>query len=293
MKIRILFLLSTFFSVFCVQNLKTSDTEEGELNTGIGSITGTIEWVNVPSGEYTFERKDESRVIGYNYQIMKYSVTNAQYAAYLNAAHASEDMNATKTIVYGKFGGDQYWSAGKYQYIFLARSGSKISYNGNRFIVKSGFENHPVVEVSWFGANAFAKYYGFRLPTEEEWEKAARGNTGWDYPWGDKINGSRANYWNSGDPFDNGTTPVGYFNGSTHGSFKTTDSPSPYGAYDMAGNVSNWTDSYWTHTKRTHRLYRIVRGGSFHGIKSEIKCWGRGDLNPWQGYSQVGFRCVR
>ena len=111
----------------------------------------------------------------------------------------------------------------------MGREGCQIRYEGHLFIVQSGFENHPVVQVSWFGANAYANFYGLTLPTQEEWEKAARGNTGWDYPWGDAIDGSQANYWRSGDPFDNGPTPVGYYDGATHDGFKTTDSPSPFG----------------------------------------------------------------
>lgn len=251
------------------------------------------EWVTVSAGEYTYGRKDESRAIGHAYQIMKHPVTHAQFAAFLNAVVTPDGFNQAKTIVYGRFSGDASWKADVYQYAYLDREGSRIRYDGGRFVVDAGYENHPVVQVSWFGAHAFAQHYDCRLPTEEEWEKAARGATGWDYPWGDQIDGSRANFWNSGDPFDNGTTPVGFYDGGTHEGFKTTDSPSPYGAYDMAGNVADWTASYWTASQRTERLYRIVRGGSFGAIRSEIKSWGRKDLNPWQGYPAVGFRCAR
>jgi len=227
------------------------------------------------------------------FEIMRTPVTQAEFAAFLNETATSDDLNATHTIAHGPFAGDAYWPAGDYPYAYLAREGSRIQWSAGRFSVVPGYEQHPVVQVSWFGVHAFARHYGLRLPSEAQWEWAARGATDWDYPWGNEIDGSRANYWNSGDPFDNGTTPVGMYDGGLHGGFQTTDSPSPCGAYDMAGNVAEWTSDYWTATHRTEKLLRVVRGGSFGGIKNEIKCMWRKDLEPWQGYPGVGFRCVR
>ncbi len=265
----------------------------GAAPTPSSTAPQAFEWVSVPAGPYTQGRNDEVRTIGHAYQIMKYPVTNAQFAAFLSATVRPNDFNRTQTIVYGRFEGDGVWKADRYQYYFTDRDGARIRYDGGRFVVEAGYENHPVVQASWFGAHAFARHHGVRLPTEEEWEKAARGNTGWDYPWGDQIDGSRANFRNSGDPFDNGTTPVGYYDGGVHGGFMTTDSPSPYGAYDLVGNVAEWTDSYWRSTTRSERWYRIIRGGSYGTIRSEMRSWGRKDLQPWQGYPAVGFRCAR
>ncbi len=253
----------------------------------------SLEWVVVPAGKYTAGRKDEIQTIGYDYEIMKYEVTNVQFVSFLNATVNADDLNDAKTIVRGSFGGDKYWEANDYQYLYMDRDGSRIHYIDGRFTVEAGYKAHPVVQVSWFGANAYAQHLGYRLPTKEEFEKAARGNTGWNYPWGDTIDGSRANFWNSGDAFDNGPTPVGTYTGGLRGGVHTTDSPSPYGAYDLVGNVAEWTNSYWIETTRTHELYRIVSGGSCQAIKGEIQSWARKDLTPWQGYPAVGFRCVR
>jgi formylglycine-generating enzyme required for sulfatase activity len=99
-----------------------------------------------------------------------------------------------------------------------------------------------VTYVTWYGANAYANYYGYRLPTVFEWEKAARGQDGRAYPFIHEPTSERANYHHSHDPFDkaNGTTPVGFYNGEKQGDFQTFNSPSPYGCYDMAGNVAEW-----------------------------------------------------
>ncbi len=100
---------------------------------------------------------------------------------------------------------------------------------------KADYENHPVAEVSWYGAAAYAQFYGRRLPTEAEWEKAARGGlVGKKYPWGDEITHEDANYsgTDTGDIWDK-TAPVESF------------SANDYGLYDMVGNVWEWcADDY-------------------------------------------------
>ena len=93
---------------------------------------------------------------------------------------------------------------------------------------------HPVVNINWFHADEYCKWLGGRLPTEAEWEKAARGTDRRIYPWGATPDPNRANYLNSGDPFDNGTAPVAYYREGN------SDGRSPYGVSDMAGNVWEW-----------------------------------------------------
>ena len=153
----------------------------------------------------------------------------------------------------------------------------------------SSYASHPVVFVTWFGAWAFAKHYNLRLPTEQEWEKAARGNTGYDYPWGDTIAQGDANYWQSGDPCTEGTTPVGYYNGSLYGSFQTTNRPSPYGAYDMAGNVWEWTDSFYG---GSYPSGRVLGGGSWFNITCFLPSWFRIIGDPSGRSIYCGFRCA-
>jgi len=288
-------------------SLTTSYTDNGAANVSkyfyfITAATSHFEWCDVPVGQYTYGEYDEILTIDYDYQIMKYEVTNQQYVDYLEEAYAAGDITVSTSTVQGYYPGDEHYPAGNYDFYDLGTPSSynyaRISWDGDSFVINvpsgyiSGdFDNHPVVEVTWFGAWAFAEHYGLDLPTQHEWEKAARGDTGYDYPWGNSIDGSRANYWNSGDPFDNGTTPVGYYNGETHSGFQTTDSPSPYGVYDMAGNICDWTDSWWSDTTSC----RVVRGGSWSCVTSVLRSWYRflEGLYPDYSYYYMGFRCCR
>lgn len=126
-----------------------------------------------------------------------------------------------------------------------------------------GNENFPVVGVNLHEANAYCRWLSektgetYRLPTEAEWEKAARGTDQRRFPWGDYIDRSYANYYRSSDPYENsrnalgGLTPVGFYNGGTFEDsikgirFPTHNNASPYGAYDMAGNVFEWVTDRW------------------------------------------------
>ncbi len=110
--------------------------------------------------------------------------------------------------------------------------------------------------------------------------------TGYNYPFGNTISEDRANYFDSGDPWDNGTTPVGMYNGQIIQGFQTIDSPSPYGAYDMAGNVTDWTDS-WYSSYGAH----VVRGGAWN--TSGVKSWYRSYFYPSDSNFKTGFRCTR
>ena len=135
----------------------------------------------------------------------EYEVTNAEYAAFLNAK--------------GK-----YTESGK-TWLDIGAARVRIEYVAGVYRVKAGYENHPVTYVSWYGAMAYAAWAGKRLPTEAEWEKAARGNlSGLTYPWGNTLDSSKANY--SGNIGD--TTAVGEYTANG------------YGLYDMAGNVWEW-----------------------------------------------------
>jgi len=170
----------------------------------------------------------------------------------------------------------------------------RVKLEGTKFAVQRGFQNHPMVMVSWFGAKAYCDFFGWRLPTEMEWEKAARGTDARAYPWGDEISRKQANTYSSGDPFEKifgkqgGTTPVGYYNGKSHGGYQTMEARSPYGLYDMAGNIWQWTgDDY------PYMHYRWMRGGSNGNYAYDVRVWSRNMAGPEYYGVTVGFRCAR
>ncbi|NOZ73941.1 MAG: formylglycine-generating enzyme family protein [FCB group bacterium] len=246
-------------------------------------------FVVVPSGSFNYSVTGNSVNIPYDFEIMKYEVTNADYVQYLLTALSDNNIYLNGDEIRGFYSGDNEINPGDYR--LLSMGNSRISWNGTTFIVEEGYGNHPVTGVTWVGAEAFAKYFGLRLPSSEEWEKTARGINNWNEPLGLGQNDSTAtNFWNSGDPFDNGTTPVGYYDGTNYNGYQTLDSQSDYGAYDMAGNVSEWTS--------TPSIYNngdsfIRRGGTWR--------WNVWDASftrwdePWFENNEdiQGFRCVR
>jgi formylglycine-generating enzyme required for sulfatase activity len=207
--------------------------------------------------------------------------------------------------------------------------------------------NHPVVNVNWYDCvkwcNARSRkeglppvYYtsaarttpytngavdvssncvdwaaeGYRLPTEAEWEKAARGGLeGHWFPWPsyggsytDHVDGGKANYASSGDPYDNGTTPVGYYDGSQ--SPRGDDMANSFGLYDMAGNVWewcwDWSGASYTAAREADPLgpdsgiEHIQRGGSWGNVTADgIRIADRGHNLPNERAIYHGFRCVR
>jgi len=260
-----------------------------------------LEWVSVPAGNFAYGENGEARSIDYEYSIMKYPVTNRQYLQFLNSAKSAGFVTINSKNVIAKYTGDAMYPAGSYILYQLDESLEGytigfINYNGSQFVLSPNdtYLDHPVVTVSWFGAWAFCKFYGLRLPSEEEWEKAARGTGGSKFPWGGEATfGRHANYYNSGDPFDNATTPVGFYDGQTHNGFQTYNSPSPYGAYDMAGNVFQWTNSFYGQESPDNRE-RVFRGGAWTMSSLEtLQTFYRLSYNPENRGYGLGFRCVK
>lgn len=259
-------------------------------------------WAKVPAGEFSIGEHNEKVNIDYAYDIMVTDVTNAQFANYLNKAIPEGKIKIAANQVVGFYPGDKFTGkrhekkidAGDYLHMPINDKDSRIVYDGKSFSIKPGDENHPVVDVTWFGAKAYCEYFGWKLPTEQEWEKAARGVDSRAYPWGNDIALNNANFYNSRDPFEQGlgangtTTPVGFYNGKKYGEYQTIDSKSPYGAYDMAGNVWQWTANIY---EGMH--YRFMRGGSKGNYDFNLRVWSRNSAEPDFYGPSTGFRCVK
>jgi formylglycine-generating enzyme required for sulfatase activity len=252
--------------------------------------------VLIPAGEFQMgcndggnDEKPVHTVYLDAFYMDKYEVTNAQYAKFLND--------------YGK-----NTDAAGHELIDFDDGNCLIEKSGifrRKYRPKSGYENHPVVEVTWYGAAAYAQYYGKRLPTEAEWEKAARGGlVGKKYPWGDNITHNEANYYGTGGKDDkwSGTSPVGSF------------APNGYGLYDMAGNVWEWCadeydSGYYSKSLKNNpkgpgiaitlgnnnftNVYtmRVIRGGAWRYSPSYLRCACRLGYVPTLTYYYLGFRC--
>ena len=210
------------------------------------------------------------------FYIDKYEVTNAQYKKFVDANPQWQKDNIPRNLHNGKY--LRFW-------------------RGNTYHLSK--ENHPVVYVSWYAAMAYAKWAGKRLPTEAEWEKAARGGVvGRKYPWGDLIDSTKANYGRAvGKTMLVGTYPA-----------------NDYDLYDMVGNVMEWcldayeTDYYSRSSPRNPiagdgltdlvdnfqnvTSLRVVRSGCWYNAPMHVRIADRYGTSPDDASSGRGFRCA-
>ena len=259
-------------------------------------------WALVPAGTFLSGQHEHEAQIDHPYEIMVTDVTNAQYAAYLNAALEAGWVRKIEDEIVGYYPGDEFRgfeheeeiAAGDWLHVPLADPGLRIEETADGFQSRSGYENHPMVQVTWFGAKAYCEFYGGRLPGELEWEKAARGEDNRPYPWGWELELNNANFYSSTDIFEKtfgkagNTTPVGFYNGVVYDGYATLDSASPYGLYDMAGNVWQWMGDVYE-----DQHYRYMRGGSKADYGYNLRIWTRNNAAPQYFSPSVGFRCVR
>jgi formylglycine-generating enzyme required for sulfatase activity len=174
---------------------------------------------------------------------------------------------------------------------------SRITGSSGRFSVQSDYEDHPVVEVSWYGATAYANWLSeqtgkhYRLPTEAEWEHAARAGTQTKYWWGNVIGRGRANCYGCGGQWDGkALAPVGSF------------AANPFRLHDMVGNVWEWTCSAYTSdydgseatcSGKNHADARVLRGGGWTYVPRGVRSANRYKWSPGARGANLGFRLAQ
>ena len=237
------------------------------------------EMVAIPAGPFSMgsntgpeDERPAHQVTLAAFTIDRFPVSNARFTEFLNA------------VGYTNPKGERLYD--------IDDPDARIHQAGGKWLADPGHENHPAIEVSWAGARDYCAWRGKRLPTEAEWEKAARGTDGRKYPWGNTPpDRSHAQF---GAGF-NETAPVDIFPAGA----------SPYGAQDMAGNAWEWVASaYRPYPYRADDgredlsagPVRATRGGGHDSPAGEITTTQRGrnlSRNPRAGHHNIGFRCAK
>jgi len=234
--------------------------------------------VRIPAGPFMMgsadgpaDERPAHRISLPAFSIDRYPVTNAQFAVFLDAVGP---LNAK---------GERLFD--------VQDQDARIRQVASRWAANAGFEQHPVVEVSWAGARDYCAWRGKRLPTEAEWEKAARGTDARRYPWGNAPPDRMRTQHNAEY---NETAPVDRFPAGA----------SPYGVHDLSGNAWEWVSSAYRpypYDARDGREdlasgpVRATRGGGHDSGTREITVTQRGrnlSRNPAAGHHNIGFRCA-
>lgn len=231
------------------------------------------EMVIIPGGSYSRGSREGARdemprhpIQLNSYAIDIHPITNEQFVRFLQAMGGEKDHNNNDII---------------------RLRDARIKRSAGKLIIESGYAKHPVVGVTWYGAVAYAKWIGKRLPTEAEWEAAAASGKDTMFPTGAEIERSQANF------FSSDTTSVMSY------------PENEFGIYDMSGNVYEWCQDWYAYNYYDasslepdnpkgplQGVYRVLRGGCWKSLKEDLRCSHRHRNNPGAVNGTYGFRCA-
>ena len=227
-----------------------------------------LEWCRVPAGKATTERNRSKKSFEVaEYFMSKYPVTNAQFQSFIDAPDG--------------YGNAVWWQSSLEVRRWHADHPKAIE-------APVGQPTHPRTYVCWYEATAFCQWLSYKtgwtvkLPTEQQWQRSAQGDSGWRFPWGARFD---MNLCNTKETEAKGSTPVTQY----------PKSASPYGVCDLLGNVWEWCSNGHASgeiTDVTVDILRVVRGGSFMSPKKRTNINFHYFLNPLYRYQSIGFRIV-
>ncbi|MBN1487833.1 MAG: SUMF1/EgtB/PvdO family nonheme iron enzyme [Anaerolineae bacterium] len=185
---------------------------------------------------------------------------------------ATSGGNKAREVNLPEFQIDKYEVTYQQYEIFISETGHSAPWGS----YPEALAGHPIINVTWEDAYAYCEWAGKRLPTDAEWEKAARGDDGRIYPWGDEWNVAYAN-----------TSESGVGSSQVVGSYP--DGASYYGVMDMAGNVWEWVDD-WANADQENK---IIRGGAWNAVNKWAQTFAHNEVRPNYAQDSLGFRCAR
>ncbi|MBF0274373.1 MAG: SUMF1/EgtB/PvdO family nonheme iron enzyme [Nitrospinae bacterium] len=276
-----------------------SECEEKKSGSAIAGKTPMVEvpagWFKMGSNDSGDDEKNLHNVYLDGFMIDKYETTASQYAEFLNS-----EGNAGKYLAQNGYNCDSctimYEGVEEKYYKNVPGKQLEQKRTVQKFKARKGFENKPANYVNWYGADAYCRWVGKRLPTEAEWEKAARGTDGRKYPWGNKEPGN--NHALAVYDFDGHEERVSDLQEVN----SLSEGKSPYGAYHMAGNMWEWVNDWYdgSYYRKgevenpkgpSNGSFRVLRGGSWFNNMYVIRTSFRYNFSPFFTYFNYGFRC--
>lgn len=320
-RIATLVIISSFLFSIC-------SCKKDEVNPNDNELPSSIILKELPAGTFSMggtTTANDAPVVSVSlsaFQMSEKEITNSQYIEFLNVAYADgwiavESQSTSDPC--GTYTENMVIGAGEAPYadeiyLQMGETGgctsdghaehidnkSSISFNNSTGVfelIDDSKADWPVNWVKWYGAYAFAYYYGLDLPTEAQWEYAARGGSQLEYPTSDgTLSASNANY--------NGDTP-GVLNATGHAVAVGSYDPNPYGLYDMGGNVWEWCQDYYSssfytdgandplNTDAGTEAKRVRRGGSWNYHSATLLTYSRAADFENRGNNHFGFRVVK